>query len=232
MSSGPWRFLPPCHTSRFLPVPRSTPAFLPFPAVLSALPALLWAQLPRAGSSRDRCPRPGEAQKTEGRPGRSSHSRQTPPAHPGPRSGLPVTTGHGVNARGPARQPSGTGGMEPARTMAELIRTSADGKGHGPHNGKGGRRGPGRGETGPRSEALPGYRPVTAAAPRRARLLGAVSRGSRARASGKAQRSLPITGARRLWDPGPARSSPHRQSGPTPRHRLGPSTSELRGTGS
>lgn len=227
VSSGPWRFLPPCHSSCFLPVLRSSPAFLPSPAVLSALPALLWAQLPGAGSARARCP--GQHRGQRGRRGApTTHSQQTPLAHPGPRSGRPDTTG--AHHAGLARQHSGTGGMEPTRTMAELISTSADGKGHGPHKGEGVRRGPRRGETGPRSELLPGYRPVTV--PRRARLFGVVCRGSRARASGKAQRHLPITGARPLWELGTAQSSPNRDSGRTPQHPLGPSTAELRGAGS
>uniref|UniRef100_A0A803WA10 SPRY domain-containing SOCS box protein 3 n=1 Tax=Ficedula albicollis TaxID=59894 RepID=A0A803WA10_FICAL len=40
--------MPQQSLSRFLPVPRCSPAFLPFPAVLSALPAPLGAQLPGA----------------------------------------------------------------------------------------------------------------------------------------------------------------------------------------
>lgn len=138
VSSGPWRFLPPSHTGRFLPVPRSSPAFLPFPAVLSALPALLWAQL-----SRDRS---GAVSPARGSPGGSRHSRQPPPERPD-------SSGHGASAAGLHRA------MEPAGTMAQLIRTSAEGKGHGPHGGSGG-----EGARGGAGEALRGHRPVTAAA--------------------------------------------------------------------
>lgn len=206
------------------------------PALLSSLPSIPCCPVSTPGSALGSAPRSrersgpvsGAAQGAAGPPGRSNHSQQTPLAHPGPRSGRPDTTG--AHHAGLARQHSGTGGMEPTRTMAELISTSADGKGHGPHKGEGVRRGPRRGETGPRSELLPGYRPVTV--PRRARLFGVVCRGSRARASGKAQRHLPITGARPLWELGTAQSSPNRDSGRTPQHPLGPSTAELRGAGS
>lgn len=85
--------------------------------MLSALPALLWAQLPEQGAL-------GTADPARGGTKGSGALQAQHPTPPGTEPGL-------------ARQQSGTGGMEPGHTMAELIRASADGKGHGPHTGRG-----------------------------------------------------------------------------------------------
>ncbi|XP_056359061.1 SPRY domain-containing SOCS box protein 3 isoform X1 [Oenanthe melanoleuca] len=93
--------MPQQSLSRFLPVPRCTPAFLPFPAVLSALP-----EQGALGSGV-----PGQRRGQRG--GRGA------PATAGKRHWPTRARSHGAGY-------SGTGGMEPARTMAELISTSAD----------------------------------------------------------------------------------------------------------
>lgn len=156
MRSGPWRFLPPRHTSRLPAVPSSFPAFLPFLAALSALlGSLLWAQPPRpvnveprAGNARGRFPRPGAAQMAEGRSGRSSRNRGNATHPPGPAfPGVPSPPATDSPCQAwPAPAPlrhhigtgTGTGGMEPARTMADLIRTSTDGNGARPRERGGG----------------------------------------------------------------------------------------------
>lgn len=144
VSSGPWRFLRPCHTSRFLPAPAP---LQPSPhSPLGCQPSRLSFGLssPEQELTGSEPPARGSTAGERRPPARGRHDRAR-------------------TERAGAGSSSGTGGMEPARTMAELISTSADGKDHGSRNGEGGEGARG-GQTGPRSEARPGHRPVTAAA--------------------------------------------------------------------
>lgn len=92
----------------------------------------------RAGNTRGRAPRPGAATAAERRRGRSSRSRTSSthpsrPAFPGSPSPPPVTDSPRQTSPAPASlqhhtgTETSTGGMEPARSLADLIRTSTDG---------------------------------------------------------------------------------------------------------
>lgn len=75
------------------------------------------------------------------RPGTRTAAEQTPPTHPPPGPAFPGTPSPPATDSprlawpAPASLPhhtgtgTGTGGMEPARTMADLIRTCTDGNG-------------------------------------------------------------------------------------------------------
>lgn len=139
MRSGPWRFLPPYHRSCLPAVPSSSPAFMPFLTVLSApLRPPLRAQLPhpinaelRAGNAWGCFPSPGLRRQQRVRP---EPSKQHPPGPAFPGAPSPPATDSGQQARpslAPLGHHSGTGtsGMEPACSIADLIRTSTDGNG-------------------------------------------------------------------------------------------------------
>lgn len=145
--SGPWRFLPPRHISHLPTVPGSSPASMPSLAMLSVpLGSLLRIQPlhpinaePRVGNARGQFPHPGAVRVAEHQTGHLGSSRANATHPPGPAfPGMPsppATDSPRLAWPAPASLPhhtgtgTGTGGMEPARTMADLIRTSTDGNG-------------------------------------------------------------------------------------------------------